>query len=129
MRNPDAWNRSPPYAATLGLRAIGNGGGAATVGLPLAEAVANRKGDVHGGAIASLIDMSMSAAIRSSITDFKGLATISLNVNFLAAGTGDLTASAVTTRCGKSTAFASAEVHDAGSRLVATGQGAFRIIR
>src|SRR3546814_16791682 len=73
--------------------------------------------------------MSMSAAIRSSITDFKGLATISLNVNFLAAGPVDLTASAVTTRCGQSTALSSAEVHDAGSRLVATGHGAFCIIR
>src|SRR3546814_14161802 len=93
MRNPDAWSRSPPYAATLGLRAIGNGGGAATVGLPLAEAVANRKGDVHGGAIASLIDMSLSAALRSSITDFKGLATTSLNVNFLAPGPRALPAS------------------------------------
>lgn len=129
MKKPDAWRRSSAYAATLGLRMIDSGGGAATVGLPVAEAVANRKGDVHGGAIASLIDVSMSEAIRSSIIDFKGLATVSLNVNFLAAGTGDLTASAVTMRCGKSTAFASAQVHDAESRLVATGQGAFRIIR
>src|SRR3546814_115696 len=129
MSGPGAWRPSSPYSATLGLRIVQQGEGAATVELPLAEAVANRKGDVHGGAIAGLIDMSMSEAIRSALTDFRGLATVSLSVNFLAVSAGDLTASAVVNRCGRTTAFASAEVRDRDAKLLATGQGAFRIIR
>jgi acyl-coenzyme A thioesterase PaaI-like protein len=73
--------------------------------------------------------MAMSEAIRSSVTDIRGLATISLTVHYLSVGASDLVASATMTRCGGSTAFASAEVRDRDAKLVATGQGAFRIIR
>jgi len=129
MTAPQTWHRDSPYFATLGLRLVEEGEGHARVALPLTPAVANRKGDVHGGAIASLIDMAMSAAIRCSLADFKGLATISMSVNYLAVGSGEVIAEAVVTRLGRSTAFAATEVRKAEGEVVATGQGAFRIIR
>jgi uncharacterized protein (TIGR00369 family) len=111
------------------MRIAGAGSGAATIALRFSEAFGNRKGDVHGGVIAGLVDIAMSEAIRSSLSDFRGLSTISMTVNYLDVGRGDLTASGKVSRAGKTTAFASAEVRDAQGRLVATGQGSFRIIR
>jgi acyl-CoA thioesterase len=129
VKESGGWQRDSPFLTTLGLRLVEDGEGRARVALPLKPAIANRKGDVHGGAIGSLIDMAMSSAIRSSLTDFRGLSTISMSVNFLAVGGGEVTAEAVVTRLGRSTAFAVAEVRNAEGEVIATGQGAFRIIR
>lgn len=129
MTEPQTWQRGSPYFTTLGLSLLEAGEGHARVALPLTPAVANRKGDVHGGAIASLIDMAMSQAIRSGLTEYRGLATISMSVNYLAVGGGELIAEAVVIRTGRSTAFAVAEVRDGAGQVVATGQGAFRVIR
>jgi uncharacterized protein (TIGR00369 family) len=129
MTNLPKWHRDSPFFRTLGLRLVDEAAGVASVALPWNEAIANRKGDIHGGAIASLVDMAMSSAIRSSLTDFKGLSTISMSVNYLAVGSGDITAVAEMTRAGGSVAFACAEARDAAGTVVATGQAAFRIIR
>ncbi len=129
MSDTRDWKKPSRFFETLGLELVQAGEGQSTLALHFGEAIGNRKGDVHGGAIAGLIDIAMSEAIRSLLSDFKGLATISMAINYLHVGAGDLVAQGVATRRGKTTAFATAEVRDAQGNMVATGQGAFRIIR
>lgn len=129
MREPSDWKKPSRYFETLGMRIAAQGDGSATLDLAFSQAFGNRKGDVHGGVLAGLIDIAMSEAIRSTLSDFRGLSTISMTVNYLDVARGDLTAVGTVARIGKSTAFAAAEVRDRTNKLVATGQGSFRIIR
>jgi uncharacterized protein (TIGR00369 family) len=135
MNDPKDWpkpkdRRQPSrFFETLGMHLLRAGDGEAAVELRCREALGNRKGDVHGGAIASLIDVAMSEAIRASLRDVDGLATISMTINYLDVGRGDLAGTGKATRLGRTTAFATAEIRDGAGTLVATGQGVFRIIR
>ncbi len=125
------WKQPSRYFETLGMRVAERGDGHATLTYAFDAAYGNRKGDVQGGVLASLVDIAMSEAIRSTLVDaeFRGLSTITMTVNYLDVASGDLTAQGKAERVGKTTAFASAEIRDKAGKLVATGQGAFRIIR
>lgn len=131
MTEQKDWKQPSRYFHTLGMSIAEQGDGHATLAYAFDEAFGNRKGDVQGGVLASLIDIAMSEAIRSTLDDaaFRGLSTLSMTVNYLDVAQGDLTARGTATRVGKSTAFATAEIHDKAGNLVATGQGSFRIIR
>ncbi|MEQ8353989.1 MAG: PaaI family thioesterase [Kiloniellaceae bacterium] len=125
------WKRPSRYFETLGLSIAARGDGRATLAYAFDAAFGNRKGDVQGGVLAGLIDIAMSEAIRSTLddADFRGISTMTMTVNYLDVARGDLTAEGRAERVGKTAAFASAEVRDKAGKLVATGQGAFRIIR
>ena len=131
MRAPRDWKQPSRYFETLGMRIAEKGDGRATLSYAFDVAYGNRKGDVQGGVLASLVDIAMSEAIRSTLddADYRGLSTISMTVNYLDVARGDLTAHGTAARVGKTTAFGSAEVRDMAGKLVATGQGSFRIIR
>lgn len=125
------WKQPSRYFESLGMSVAERSDGRATLTYAFDEAYGNRKGDVQGGVLASLIDIAMSESIRSTLVDaeFRGLSTITMTVNYLDVANGDQTAQGKAERVGKTTAFASAEIHDKAGKLVATGQGAFRIIR
>ena len=57
-----------PYGAHLGIEIVETGDGTALLRLPLAEHICNRRGVVHGGALASLLDSALGAAVISSIS-------------------------------------------------------------
>lgn len=128
MKAPTEWGLTPPYADLLGLHVRSAADGRSEVELRYRPEVANRKGDVHGGAMASLLDMAMSQAIRGA-AEVKGLSTISLAVNFIGNESGDLVGRGRMERCGGSVAFASGEVLGASGTLLATAQASFRIFR
>ena len=130
-RDPDDWKKPSRYFESLGMSILEKGGGKATLGYVFNAAYGNRKGDVQGGVLAGLIDIAMSEAIRSTLDDstYRGMSTISMTVNYLDVARGDLTAHARADRVGRTTGFGSAVVRDTAGKLVATGQGTFRIIR
>ncbi|MGB3067718.1 MAG: PaaI family thioesterase [Ottowia sp.] len=92
------------------------------------EDYTNSRGDVHGGAIASLLDCALSAAVRAHDPANFGVATIDLTLHFLSAGGGDLIASARCERRGRSISFARGEVHTEDGTLVAMASGTFKLM-
>lgn len=123
------WQREAPFARSLGAELVSASDGTAVMTLPLSHAVENRKGDIHGGAIATLADTSMAYAIRSAGDGLFSLSTVSLNVSYLAPGTGVLAAKALCTKFGRSTCFAVVDIAGGDGALVATATGVFRVIR
>jgi uncharacterized protein (TIGR00369 family) len=129
------WHQPSRYFQSLGLSIAERGGGRARLDYVFDPAYGNRKGDVQGGVLAGMIDIVMSEAIRSIVDEkdgrdsYRGMSTITMTVNYLDVAQGDLTAAGRADRVGKTTGFASAEVRNRAGKLVATGQGTFRIIR
>jgi uncharacterized protein (TIGR00369 family) len=90
---------------------------------------------VHGGIAATLADTAGALVQRTVFDDPEtgGIATINLNINYLARATDDLTATAEVVRSGGSIGVSEMRVEsptgDGGTETVAVGQGSFRLYR
>ena len=71
-------------------------------------------GVVQGGIVTAMLDMAMAMAAN-------GLSTASITVEILRPVVGPVTATGMVDKRGRRLLFASAELHDAGDRLVARG--------
>lgn len=118
-----------PFHALLGLRSGPVGKGTAEVVLPANPLLANSRGDVHGGAIATLMDAALSAAVRSVLPRGTSCATVTLNVTYLLPGRGRLAGEGRVLRAGRTLVNAEAYVTDATGRLIAQAVGTFRAVR
>jgi len=102
----------------------------AELSLPFDESVATYGDVVHGGALASLIDVAATAAAWSAaeITDSPRGATVSMTVDYLRVARGKrLTANARVTRRGSSLCFCDVDVHDPDGELVAKGLVTYKV--
>lgn len=90
---------------------------------------------MHGGIAATLVDTAGGVALRPSLEDpiGGGVATITLNVNYLRRAAGDVTATAEVVRAGNSVGVSQVTAHsetpDGDRRPVAVGQGAYRLFQ
>jgi uncharacterized protein (TIGR00369 family) len=90
---------------------------------------------VHGGIAATLADTAGALVQRTVFEDPEtgGIATINLNINYLARVTNELTAPAEVVRAGGSVGVSEMHIEsptdDGGTETVAVGQGSFRLYR
>ncbi len=117
-----------PMARAMALRGEAIGGDRARLRMLYQPEQTNSRGDVHGGAIASLLDCALAAAVRSHDPAAFGVVTIDLTLHFVSAGGGDLVATAHCERRGRSISFARGEVHAADGTLVAMATGTFKLV-
>lgn len=86
-------------------------------------------GSAHGGAIASLIDMTASCALLTVLGPAESRTTIDLSAHYLAPARGPLTATATVRRRGGRTAVIDVEVLDGDGGLAALGRAVFAVLR
>lgn len=122
------WRSFPPFYRHLELALEKLAEGACVVRLPYQPHLCNSKGDVHGGVIASLLDITLSQAVRSQHGSSASVATVNLNVSFFSPARGELTGRGRLVRGGKTLAFAEGEVTDAGGSTVSRATATYRII-
>jgi len=117
-----------PMARAMALRGEAVGHDRARIRMLYQPEQTNSRGDVHGGAIASLLDCGLAAAVRSHDPAAFGVVTIDLTLHFVSAGGGDLIATAHCERRGRSISFARGEVHTEDGTLVAMATGTFKLV-
>ncbi len=118
-----------PYYRFLGLELGERADGRALVRLPHKPELCNSRGEIHGGAQESLLDVVLSQAIRSVLPAGSQVATITLTCNHLAAGHGSLIAYGRVVQAGRSVATAEGHVEDAAGARVACALGTYRVRR
>ena len=117
-----------PYSAHLGIEIVESGDGTALLRLPLLEHICNRRGVVHGGALASLLDSALGAAVISSIDHEEWCGTLQLSVQYNdPARRGPLVGVGRVVRRGRHVAFAEGEVTDGEGQIVARAHGTWVI--
>jgi uncharacterized protein (TIGR00369 family) len=89
------------------------------VRLPHAEWLCNSTDGFHGGVVASLADTCGTAASLVAVGAEGFIATISMNISYLAVATTDITASGICIKPGKRVQVAEVRVRDISDRLVA----------
>jgi uncharacterized protein (TIGR00369 family) len=124
-----AWLASSPFAKVTGLELTELEPDRATVVMPFDRRLTTLGDVVHGGAIATLLDVAAVAAAWSGVTDEGAAtgATVSSSVNYTRAARGsDLTAGARATRRTSRFCFCDVQVTDHDERLVAQGIVTYR---
>ena len=122
---------SSPFPAGLGIRLESIAPDRARLALPWSDGLATLADVAHGGAIATLADTAAMAAawatdeVPESLTG----ATVSLTLDYLAAGRGDLTADATVLRRGGRLVYVRVDVSDAAGEAVAAGQAVYSLGR
>jgi uncharacterized protein (TIGR00369 family) len=85
-------------------------------------------GAMHGGIVATLLDVAMASAAVSKV-DFEMTAvTLSMNSTFIRPGQGRLTANGLVLAVDDAVASCEASVTDEGGHLVARAMGSFRYL-
>lgn len=115
-----------PFSAFLGLQVAGIHDGALTVRMPARPEIWRSAGvqQFHGGAIATLIDITgdFAVAIRAG----GPVPTVKIDVDYLRPASGDwLEATAVVRRSGKTLSTVDIEVKRPDGELVALGRGVY----
>ena len=117
------------FQKLVGTEVLEADGGRAVVVLEAGEDHANRHGTVHGGAVATLVDSAMGAAVFSQFDGEQAPVTIEMKVTYLEpAPIGRLTATAEVRRAGKRITIVETEVMGADGEMVAHGIGTFTTV-
>ena len=102
--------------------------GVAEVALTLEPQLRNRAGKLHGGAIFSLVDITMGLACSSAHGFDQQSATIECKINYIrAVSDGEVLCTARVIHPGRRTLVVEAEVVQ-GDKLVAKAQGTFAVL-
>lgn len=91
----------------------------------------NAAGTVHGGVLASLIDIAITGAAKASVNNGIGTfgVTLSFTINFIqAAGPGRTRCESAVTGGGSRTKFVDAKLFDSDGNLLATATSTVRVI-
>jgi uncharacterized protein (TIGR00369 family) len=107
------------FGALLGLEEPIAGDGSARIELDATDEHLNASGSVHGGALATLVDMAMGAAVRTRTEEGDVPATTQLTVTYLRPGkTGRLVVTAQVRKQGEHLTVCEADVEQDGRPLV-----------
>ena len=106
--------------------AIGND--RARVRMPYQKQFTNSRMDMHGGAIATLLDVGLSCAARAHDPLRYGVATVDLTIHFMAPAAGDVVCTSVCERRGKSLSFVRGELRDDAGKLLGMATGTFMLV-
>lgn len=87
--------------------------------LPHAQQLCNSTDGLHGGVLAALADTCGTAASLAAVGAEGFIATVSMNISYLAAAATDVTATGICIKPGKRIQVSEVRVRDAFGRLVA----------
>jgi acyl-CoA thioesterase len=117
----------------LGIDVVDARPGSIRIRLPIRDELCNAAGaPLHGGVVASLIDMAIGGALgtlREAAAGGVDQSSIELNVGFIAAARrGDVFAEGRILKHGRTLAFGEASVSDAEGKLLAIGRATYILL-
>jgi acyl-CoA thioesterase len=121
--------RISPFAKSVGLKFSRSESGVPRCILEIHEGVINVNGTVHGGALYTLIDVSMGWLLFDHLRKDERIATVEMKINYLTAmSSGVLVAEAKLIHRSKRLAVLESQIECEG-RLIAKAMGTFYISR
>lgn len=121
-------NQMPGLPQYLGIQLVRFGPGTLVAEATLQPQLLTMSGNIHGGALAAILDHVMGAVIYPLMPDGHWGATTDLKLNYVApAQAGTLDAHATVLAMAKRSAVVRGELHDRG-RLVCAAQGTISLV-
>jgi len=122
----------PPVGSLVGVNGMTVEKGKVSIGFDPAEFHYNSLGTVHGGVIATVIDIVLGSAVHSTLKAGQGFTTLTLELKYHRAVTvksGRLTANAEVVTRGRDIVTAEAKLVDKNDRLFANATSTLMILR
>jgi uncharacterized protein (TIGR00369 family) len=117
-----------PFTRLLGVRREFSEGGRSRFVVDMRPELENVIGAMHGGVVATLLDVAMASAAVSKLDFAMTAVTLSMNSSFMRPGQGRLTADGSVLAVDDAVALCQASVVDEGGLLVARATGSFRYL-
>lgn len=117
-----------PFMRHIGLQSISLEGDCCRTHLTLKRELANSRGDIHGGALMSALDFTLSVVARAHDPLKVGAATIDMSTHFYAPAKSNIDIIATCKRRGKSIAFCEGEVQDSDGVVLAVARAVFKLV-
>jgi uncharacterized protein (TIGR00369 family) len=117
-----------PFMRLLAMRREFSEAGRARLVIDERPEIGNVIGAVHGGVLATLLDVVMASAAVSKVDFARTAVTLDLDTRFLAPGSGRLTADGEVVAHDGDLAWCRAAVTDSQGRTIAQAQGSFRYL-
>ena len=118
-----------PYMEYLGVIPVSCEKDRAVTQLPIREDLLNSRGHIHGGALMSVLDFTLSAAGRAHDPLGVGLATIDMNTTFVEPAVTDITVQTHCFRRGTTICFCEGQIVDPNGKILAKATATFKMIR
>ncbi len=117
------------YYAYLGMRLEGLGEGTSRFVMPAAPHFFNAGGVVHGGALASISDASIAAALATLVDHEREImATVEMKINYIApVRGGDIVCEAKIIQRGRSVAVGESSLYGGDGKLIAKAMATFMV--
>jgi uncharacterized protein (TIGR00369 family) len=122
----------PPVGSLIGVNGMTVEKGKVSLGFDPADFHYNALGTVHGGVIATVIDMVLGSAVHSTLKAGQGFTTLTLELKYhraVTAKSGHLTATAEIVTRGREIVTAHAQLVDKNDRLFANATSTLMILR
>ena len=120
--------QTTPFNRWFGIRRVRFGDGIAEYELKVTPRLLNRRGVAHGGAVTSLLDTALGAAVVSGIREEEWCATLQLSVQFREPVLpGKVVGRGRMVKRGRHAAFAEGEIVDGKGKVLAVATGAWYI--
>lgn len=122
----------PPVGSLIGVNGFTAEKGKVTMGFDPAEFHYNALGTVHGGVIATVVDMVLGSAVHSTLKAGQGFTTLTLELKYhraVTAKSGRLTAIAEVVTRGREIVTAEAKLIDKNDRLFANATSTLMILK
>ena len=125
---PARWRSTVPLYIHLGFQLDALDDGRSQVRLKFQPHLGNSRGEVHGGTVAAIVDAAMSQAVRSLVDKALGVATMTMNLTYLAPARGEIVCKGTVIKRGRSVMFAEAEVFGEDGELACRASASYRIL-
>lgn len=125
---PAQWRSTVPLYIHLGFELDALDDGRSQVRLRFQQHLGNSRGEVHGGTVAAIVDAAMSQAVRSLVDREMGVATMNMNLNYLAPAKGGIICKGTVVKRGRSIMFTEAEVFGEDGALACRASATYRIL-
>ncbi|RPJ48092.1 MAG: PaaI family thioesterase [Betaproteobacteria bacterium] len=125
---PARWRSTVPLYIHLGFQLDALDDGRSQVRLKFQPHLGNSRGEVHGGSVAAIVDAAMSQAVRSLVDKALGVATMTMNLTYLAPARGEIVCKGTVIKRGRSVMFAEAEVFGEDGELACRASASYRIL-
>lgn len=125
---PAQWRSTVPLYIHLGFELDTLDEGRSQVRLRFQPHLGNSRGEVHGGTVAAIIDAAMSQAVRSLVDREMGVATMNMNLSYLAPAKGEIICRGNVIKRGRSIMFTEAEVIGEDGALACRASASYRIL-
>jgi len=122
------WRSTVPLYIHLGFELDALDDGRSQVRLKFQPHLGNSRGEVHGGTVAAIVDAAMSQAVRSLVDKAMGVATMTMNLTYLAPARGEIICKGSVIKRGRSVMFTEAEVYGEDGALACRASASYRIL-